>query len=267
MGNSLPALAATFLLTTAVFIQAADPPNQIDVSRLPAQIVEDVVVPVPSEVFNVLDRLGSPNWHRVLRPVSNQTPAERPRIALMLGTVIAEGFIAVEAQDGEEVKKIGREVLKLAGAIGVRKHVVARTESIIEGADAKNWQKVKMELDGALHDVRSAMKDLNDDALAHLVSLGGWLRGTEAVTEVVQRNYTKEQSELLHQPALLDYFQTTLGSMGARFQQDRVVAKIKKGLPEIQPLIKLQDGAIAEASVKQINQITSDLVKSVISKD
>lgn len=246
---------------------AENPPPRIDISRFPATKVDEVVVPVPSEIFNVLDRMGSPAWHRVLRPVGVKVPSERPQIALLLGSVIAEGFIAVEAQDGEEVKKIGREVLKLSGAIGVRSHVVKRTESIIDAADRKDWPKVKTEFDGALHDVRSAMEELGDRELAHLVSVGGWLRGTEAVTQVVQKSYSPDGAELLHQPDLLDYFHRQLGAMSPRFKEDPVVAKIYTRLPEIRPLIKPVDGSISETSVKEINGITSDLVKAMGSKE
>src|SRR5690606_24852731 len=124
---------------------------------LPAKIVEEVVVPVPTEVFGVLDKLGSPNWHDVLRNVKNKGFGERPHVALLLGCVIAEGFIAVEAQEAEEVKRIGRHVLNLAGAIGVRKSVISRTSSIIDAADKKDWARIRVELDGASQDVKQAM--------------------------------------------------------------------------------------------------------------
>jgi hypothetical protein len=52
---------AVFLMTIPGFSEA--PPRQIDLSKFPATQLDDVVVPLPSEVFNVLDKLGSPNWH------------------------------------------------------------------------------------------------------------------------------------------------------------------------------------------------------------
>ena len=35
--------------------------------------MDQVVVPVPSEVFAVLDKLGKPSWPEVLRPQKNMT--------------------------------------------------------------------------------------------------------------------------------------------------------------------------------------------------
>src|SRR4030095_13729274 len=103
----------------------AEPPQKIDVSNLPAaaKMIDEVGCPVPSEVFNVLDKLGKPRWEDVLRPTekSATVPSEAAHTALRLGTVIAEGFIAVEAENTEEVKKIGSSVKKLAKALNVAK--------------------------------------------------------------------------------------------------------------------------------------------------
>jgi hypothetical protein len=247
---------------------AAEPPARIELNKLPSQskLIDEVVVPVPSEIFSVLDKLGSPNWHSVLRSTDASPRGERPQLALQLGTVIAEGFIAVEAQDSEEVKTIGRSVLKLAKAIGVHESVVARSNSIIEAADQKKWMKVRGELDGALQDVKRAMIELQDDQLAQLVSLGGWLRGTEALTSVVKNNYTQDTAELLHQPVLLDYFERQLSAMKTELKNNDLVEKIQKRLPEMRPLITKPHGKIPEKSVEKIHEITADLVKSVSAK-
>ncbi|MGB8353527.1 MAG: hypothetical protein WCD79_06545 [Chthoniobacteraceae bacterium] len=248
-------------------MQATEPPAHIDVSKLPNQatLVDDVVVPVPSEIFGVLDKLGSPNWHEVLRTARPNPPGDRAQTALLLGTVIAEGFIAVEAQEGEEVKKIGRNVLNLSAAIGVKKSVISRSNAIIEAADKKDWQRARTELDGALQDVKHAMIELHDDQLAQLVSLGGWLRGTEALTSVVQRNYTKGGAELLHQPLLLEYFERRLAEMDPHLKKNAVVSKIQKDLDELQPLVS--DDNISSKTVDNVLAISQSSVKSISTRE
>ncbi len=103
-------------------------------------------MPLPSEVFNVLDKLGTPDWRGELRNPNINNRGERAQIALLLGSVVAEGFVAVEATDRERVKQVGRDVLQLARAIGVEKTVLARTNSILikqirttGSAFAANW--------------------------------------------------------------------------------------------------------------------------------
>jgi hypothetical protein len=253
--------ATFFLLAISGFGEA--PANHIDLSKFPATQLDDIVVPLPSEVFNVLDKLGTPNWQEQLRNPIVKNRGEREQIALLLGSVVAEGFVAVEAADKARVKQIGRDVLELARAIGVESTVLTRTNSIVTKADSGDWVSVRRELDGALTDVKNAMIQLKDAQLAHLVSLGGWLRGTEVLTAVVQKSYSSDGADLLNQPDLLRYFQERLADMPLRMRNNPLVNRIQKGLEEISPLINQKP---TPGSVRRINEITGQMVKAINSR-
>jgi hypothetical protein len=256
--SSVGIATALFLAAMTSFGEA--PPSHIDLSKFPATQLDDVVVPLPSEVFNVLDKLGSPNWQEQLREPRVKNRGEREQIALLLGSVVAEGFVAVEAADKARVKTIGRDVLELARAIGVESTVLTRTNSIVTKADAGDWISVRRELDGALTDVKNAMIKLQDAQLAHLVSLGGWLRGTEVLTAIVQKSYSPDGADLLNQPDLLRYFQQRLAGMPPRMRNKPLVSRMQKGLDEISPLINQR---LTPDSVKRINEITGQMVKAI----
>jgi flagellar biosynthesis regulator FlaF len=259
---------AAVVFAGATALRAEPAPEQIDLSQFPAAAVQDVVVPVPSEIFNVLDKLGSPNWKGELRDSLGKQSGNRAQVALLLGTVIAEGFIAVEAEDSERVKEIGRDVLELSRAIGVEKAVVTRSKAIVDKADARDWNGTRRELDGALQDVRSAMNELNDEDLAQLVSLGGWVRGTEVLTSIVQKDYKPARAELLHQPELLNYFDRRLDDMSPRLRKSALVTQLKSMLEEIRPLILQGEGRkISPESVERIHTVTSKMVLTITATD
>jgi hypothetical protein len=259
------------LLAAALPVAAeSEVPQQVNVKELTKQagVIDNVVVPLPSEIFAVLDKLGRPNWQDVMRPLGKNVtpPGGQEHTALMLGNVIAEGFVAVEAENTEEVKNIGRNVLTLSAAIGVRKTVAARSNAILDAANKKQWPQVRRELDGALRDVKAAMGELQSEELSHLVSLGGWLRGTEALTQVVQKNYTRDGAELLHQPILAEHFDKQLAGLKPRMQKD-IVLKVREGLLKIRPLMGSGENVeISEKSVKEIGAIAADLVKQINQK-
>ena len=263
---------AIFLAIAALSSPAlAEPAAHIDVSNLPAQskMIDEVVVPVPSEIFAVLDKLQRPNWIAVQHKMAAvaQPIGEQPQIALQLGTVIAEGFIAVEAEDANEVKQIGKSVLNLAKALGVANKAQVRAKAITDAAEAKDWAGVRKQLDKALQDVSEAMVQLNSESLSQLVSLGGWLRGTEALTAVVEKQYSKEGAELLHQPILLDYFERRLANMKPKLKINPLVIRVQKGVLEIRPLMGLPDGGdVSEKSVKEINAIAAGLTTAINTK-
>jgi hypothetical protein len=241
---------------------AAEVPRRIDVKRL-SRTVEDVVVPLPNEIFGALSKLDSVNWKEFVRTNKGSNFTERPRIALLLGATIADGFIAVQAEDAPSVKDIGQRVVSLAKGIGVGNSIVPHAKAITDAADRRNWNGVRQELDRTQNSVQQAMNEVHDEKLSQLVSLGGWLRGTEVLTSVVDRHFSADGAELLHQPDLLEYFQRKLANM-PEFNVP-LLGQIRNSLIEVKPLIEVEK-PISPASVKRINQITSQLDDRIVTR-
>ena len=242
--------------------QAAKVPQHIDIKQ--AKIVEDVVVPLPGEVFSALNKLGPVNWKEFVRTEKGTNFSERARTALLLGNVIADGFIAVQAQDAPAVKDIGNRVLALAKAIGVGASITPHAKAITEAADKRKWDNVRLELDRTQNSVQQAMNELQDQKLSQLVSLGGWLRGTQILTSVVSRHFTEEGAELLHQPDLLKYFGERLTDMPE--YRVPVVESIKHALVQVRPLMDSGGKAISHEAVKKINEITTRLDGEIVTR-
>ena len=154
-------------------------PETLEIEAFPGALVDKVVVPVPAEIFAVLDKLDEPNWAAQVRlPKMEKPETDRLRLALIFGATVGEGFIAVEAEETKPIQEIGRRVLRLAEALGLQDAVVPHCQSIIDSADLQDWRKVRAEFDRTQQTVRDTMEELNDHELSSLVSLGGWLRGT-----------------------------------------------------------------------------------------
>src|SRR5213596_4345620 len=255
-------VAAVFGL--ALCAHGAQAPQHVKINQL-STTVEDVVVPLPNELFGALNKLGAVNWKQHVRSDEEPNFTERPRIALLLGTVIADGFIAVQAQDAPAVKEIGQRVLSLAKGIGVGASITPHAKAITEAADKRKWDSVRQELDRTQSSVQQAMNEVHDEKLSQLVSLGGWLRGTEVLTAVVTKKYSEEGSELLHQPDLLNYFETRLQAM-PEFNL-KLLQDIHTALVEVRPLIDVGNKRIPPESVKKINEITTRLGGGIITRD
>src|SRR3954462_11552073 len=182
----------------------AQAPQHININQL-STTVEDVVVPLPNEIFGALNKLGAVNWKEHVRSDEEPNFTERPRIALLLGTVIADGFIAVQAEDAAAVKDIGQRVLSLAKGIGVGNSITPHAKAITEAADKRNWENVRRELDRTQNSVQQAMNEVHDEKLSQLASWGGWFGGPEVLTSVVAEHFSADGAELPHQGDLLSY--------------------------------------------------------------
>lgn len=235
--------------------------------QLPPQSTEmkEVLVPVPREIFEALDRFADSNWRRVQRP---DIAEWRPRggqveNALSLGVVIAEGFVAAAAKDAVEVKSVGDAVLRFTRALGVERVALRRSRSIVEHAEKGDWPAVRREWDRLLPDVQRGMKELQSEPLAQLVSLGGWLRGAGALTSLVLQNFPAEDAELLRQKAVLDYFARNLAEMDDETRANPLVARMAAGLPKIRQLLAADEKPMAKETVKKISGVAEGLLKDL----
>jgi len=227
-----------------------------------AKQVHGVAVPVPKEIFRSLDQFRDANWRAVKRPevARWKSHGDQAQIATLLGVVIAEGFIAMEAEDSTEVKNLGRTVLALARGLGVEKRALRRSRSIMELADKNEWTAARQEWDGVLSDLESGMIQLKSAQLARLVSLGGWLRGTEALCALELQNYSSERSNLIRQPVLVTYLEKQLLAMSSDAQSRPVVVKLLDGIRRIRTVVEAGNGPVPEETVREVHRICEELV-------
>jgi hypothetical protein len=162
------------------------------------------------------------------------------------------------------VKDIGQRVLNLAKGIGVGNSITPHAKAITEAADKRKWENVRRELDRTQNSVEQAMNEVHDEKLSQLVSLGGWLRGTAVLTAVVNKRFTADGAELLHQPDLLIYFEQRLAGM-PEFKM-KLLDDIQSALGEVRPLIEVGNAGITAASVRKINEITTRLDDQIVTK-
>jgi flagellar biosynthesis regulator FlaF len=260
-------LTVILALEALSFPLAAEPSAPKETPKLPPQaaIVRGVLVPVPRMIFQTLDRYAHSNWRAVQRTelARWRPPGDQAQNALLLGAVIAEGFIAVEAEDATETKNLGRAVLKQARALGVEKAALRRSRSIMDHAESAEWSSVRKEWDGVLPDVQRGMNELRSDQLAQLVSLGGWLRGMEALAVLVSQDYSEEDSRLLRQPVLFDYFEQQLAEMNVGLRTNPIVVKMSEGIRKVRRLLGSGDAPIPAKKAAELSGVLAELVKSL----
>lgn len=255
-------LFASLMLAGSAFSQGTA--QKFDPAQFPGYVMDEVVVPVPSEIFAVLDKLGDPNWKDELRKLSTPDSSDRMELSLVFGTVVAEGFVAVQAQDKQAVEEIGREVINIAQSLGLTKAVRPHAQSILDAVQKDDWKAVRKEFDQTQATVRAEMERMRDNDLAQCVSLGGWLRGTSSATSVVSKAYTNDRAELLNQPMLVDHFSKSVGGMSDSAKNNRLVTAISKGLVTIRKSMDSPDGSFTPEKINTIHTTCEELLALIL---
>ena len=135
-----------------------------------------------------------------------------------------------------------------------------RARSIIDLADKEEWNEARKEWDRVVSDLESGMIELKSAELSQLISLGGWLRGTEALSALVLQNYSPERAELIRQPGLIDYLEEQLPAMSNDMRARPIVVKLLDGIQTIRSLVESENGPLTEETVRKVHGACTDLV-------
>jgi hypothetical protein len=245
-----------------------------ETGRLPADQLskaarsDSITIPTPGELFAALEKSGKINWAGQYRAPIPVTYRNRAQIALNLGGLIADGFIAVEAKDGQQVKNIGSDIIKLAKALGVSEKLLARGNSINEFAENNEWDTLQEELEATQNEVKSSMQSHADQDLVILVTLGGWIRGTQVVTSVIMQNYDERSAKVLRQPALVHFMQSKINEMSPELRNDPLVKNVSDQLTQIEKLVSFPPGKAPDVEqVRKVNEAVGKLMGEIESKE
>jgi len=81
------------------------------------------------------------------------------------------------------------------------------------------------------------MTALRDQKLAHLISLGGWLRGLEITSGAVESKYSPERAAVLWQRDLINYFAEELETLPPPVAHTPLFEKLRSGVGTIRTLL------------------------------
>lgn len=244
-----------------------EPPRLLADQLAKAIRLDSLTIPTPGELFAALQKPGKPNWPAQYRGPVPSTYRNRAQIALNLGGLIADGFIAIEAQDSQQVKNTGTDIIKLAKALGVSENVLSRGNSINDFAENSEWETLQEELEATQNEVKSSMQSHRDQDLVILVSLGGWIRGTQVVSAAVMDTYDERSAKVLRQPAVVNFIQSRMTEISPELLNEPLVRDVNEQLGTIQKLVAFPSGKTPTLDeVRTLNGAVSKLMTEIQSK-
>lgn len=251
-------------LASASIAFAAEPAPLAADQMANAIKIDSLTIPTPGELFAALEKPGKPDWAGQYRTPIPMTYRNRAQIALNLGGLIADGFIAVEAQDSQQVKNIGTDIIKLAKALGVSENVLSRGNSINEFAENSEWDALHEELEATQNEVKASMQSHRDQDLVILVSLGGWIRGTQVVSASVIKNYDEKSARVLRQPAVVNFIHSKVNDISPDLRNEPLVKSVNDQLAGLEKLVAFQAGKGPSLDeVKKLNQAVTKLMEEI----
>jgi hypothetical protein len=215
--------------------------------------VNRYTAPSITRIFQQLDELKPLPFDQLRRDYSQPARGSREQVALILGGLIADGFLLVACEKKDRVEDFGRVLLRQAQSLSVADRVTRHSASLSELAKRGDWPSVRSELVATQSDVEQAMIELRDQKIAHLISLGGWLRGLEICAGAVEADFSPDRAHVLSQPDLVNYFCEELRTLPPRAAHAPLFQKLRARLSAIKNVLDSAPvGALRTAEIKKI---------------
>jgi hypothetical protein len=221
--------------------------------------VNPYTAPSVADIFQQLDDLKPLPFEQLKRDFPQAAHTGREQMGLVFGSLVADGFLIVECQKKNLVEDLGRVLLRQARSLGVGDRVMRHSASLTELGKKGDWPAVRRELISTQQDVEQAMSDLRDQKMAHLISLGGWLRGLEISSGAVEGNYTSDRAAVLWQRDLINYFAEEIATLPPAVAHAPLFEKVRAGVGAIRTLLNHAPETLSLSEVKTLHAQSHEL--------
>ncbi len=235
-----------------------------EVAEIPKDLIEDPHVraelgineftaPSIRLIFDDLDQLTPMPVKETQHILPKRMPLSRTDLALEIGFLIADGFLAVQHGHIDDIEPIAKQLSKYGRALGAGDRVNRHAKSLLENAKKKNIEALKTELSATQKDVEKELVQLKDADLAHLISLGGWIRALECASAAVNKNFTEERANQLFREDIADYYEGSIGGLHPRISAKPTFVSIREICSGLKVVMTLApDEEPSEGKVKEI---------------
>ena len=272
--QKMKALSLIQLMITSVLVFSGAPrsPAEEPASRVPDHEKEELGVnpytaPSVAEIFQQLDDLKPLPFEQVKREFPQALRSGREQMGLIFGGLVADGFLIVECQKKNLVEELGRVLLRQARSLGVADRVMRHSASLTELGRRGDWQAVRRELIATQSDVERAMTALRDQKMAHLISLGGWLRGLEIASNAVEAKYTPDRAAVLWQRDLINYFSEEIKTLPPPLARTPLFEKLRSGVDAIRTILdQASPDNMSLSEVKSLHTQSQELNRLIVAE-
>lgn len=229
--------------------------------------VNEFTAPSISKLFDTLQFLMPLPLMETQRESGERMPLDRADLAIELGFLIADGFLIVQAGQMDKVEGMAAELTRYGKALGAGERINRHAASLLESAENQNVEQLKKELSATQKDVEVELVTLRDADLAHLISLGGWIRALEVSSVAVDNQFSPERASKIMREDIADYYAEIVSGLEPRISERPSYLKLRKLLGDLSRQMVLAEGEEATAEkVKLIREEAAQLVELALER-
>jgi len=238
-----------------------------DPHRLEELAVNEFTAPSIAKLFDTLQFLMPIPMADVERKMPARMPLDRADLAMELGFLIADGFLVVQSGQMEKVEGLAKDLTRYGKALGAGERVNRHSASLLDSAKKGNVEQLKTELRATQKDVEIELVTLKDADLAHLISLGGWIRALEVASAAVDKQFSAERARKIMREDIADYYTESVAGLEPRISERANYLAMRDILAGLREEMVLEDGKEpTKAQIADIRKQAGYLVKFALQR-
>jgi hypothetical protein len=223
--------------------------------------VNEFTAPSISKLFDTLQFLMPlPLLENELK-LPERMPIDRADLAIELGFLIADGFLVVQAEQLEKVEDLATKLTRYGKALGAGDRVNRHSAGLLDSAKKKYVPQLKKELAATQRDVEAELVTLRDADLAHLISLGGWIRALQVSTVAVDKQFGVERARKVMREDIADYYTESVAGLEPRISERPNYLLMRDVLAGLRTEMVLKEGE--EPTPEMMKEIRAQAAKLV----
>ncbi len=229
--------------------------------------VNEFTAPSIARLFDTLKGLGPMTLVALPQKQGARMPLDRADLAVELGFLIADGFLIVQSGQMDKVEGLAADLTKYGKALGAGDRVNRHAASLLECARDQKVDQLKVELAATQKDVERELVTLRDADLAHLISLGGWVRALSVSSSAVEKQFSVERAKLIMREDIADYYTESVASLEPRISERPNYLEMRDILAGLRTEMTLEkDAAPTEAKIAEIRKQADKLVELALQR-
>lgn len=229
--------------------------------------VNEFTAPSIAKLFDTLQFLMPLPIVEVERKMPARMSQDRADLAVELGFLIADGFLVVQAEQLDRVEELATSLTRYGKALGAGDRVNRHAASLLDSAKQKNVDQLKKELAATQRDVEAELVTLRDADLAHLISLGGWIRALEVSTVAVDKQFSEERARKVMREDIADYYTESIAGLEPRISERPNYLAMRDLLAGLRTEMTLEEGVHPTPEMmKEIRKIAAQLAELALKR-
>jgi len=203
-------------------------------STEPKAAVVVTAEPSPADFLDSIAQKTKARWRLLFRPPPPTPPTDRGRTALILGTLLGDSFLVLQAGDAQQFRNNNQDVLTYCRTLGLGEKLLPRLMTQGNLAEQNAWKDLRQEIVDGHQQALKLLRDQMDDDLALLIDIGLGLRLFEIATALIVAAPEADVSLLcVSSPSLLRDMQDDFSHLSAPKREEALMLRISTLINEV----------------------------------